>query len=242
MVIKENKDPMGTAIADYYHYKKAAKLRVFSSMFYEDEIPVPYLFRTYEEMPKLEQKALQLCKGDVLDVGAASGCHSVALKKMGYPHQITCLELSRLSCDVIKARGLNPVLCVDFFSNERIGHFDTILFLMNGTSIIGKLERVPLFFERLNHLLKPNGQVLIDSSDLIYLYDKGDGTYEIDNTNDYYGEVDYRMQYKNVKGEPFDCLYLDFKTLKQVSHDCGYVCELILEGEHYDYLAMLKRR
>ena len=33
------KDPMGTAIAEYYAKGRAAKLRVFSSQFYEDEIP-----------------------------------------------------------------------------------------------------------------------------------------------------------------------------------------------------------
>lgn len=52
-LLSPDKDPMGTAIADYFRRGKAAKLRVFSSQFDEDEIPVHQLFRTYDEMPLL---------------------------------------------------------------------------------------------------------------------------------------------------------------------------------------------
>jgi len=242
MKMISDKDPMGSAIADYYWHRPTHKLRVLSSMFDEDEIPVHYLFRTFGEMPLIERQALRLCRGDVLDVGAASGCHSLALRERDYPHKVTCLELSSLSCDVMRARGLNHVLCMDFFAEEEVGTYDTILMLMNGTSIIGKLERMPLFFRRLDALLAPGGQVLVDSSDLIYLYDNGDGTYDIDNPNSYYGEVDYRMVYKNIRGERFDCLYLDFDTLRKSAAAHGYSCELVLRGEHYDYLARVVRK
>ena len=45
-----DKDPMGAAIADYFSNRKAGKLRVLSSMFDEDEIPVKQLFRGLKEM------------------------------------------------------------------------------------------------------------------------------------------------------------------------------------------------
>ena len=56
-LLSEGKDPMGAAIYDYLKYGKAGRLRVFSSQFDEDEIPVAGLFRTYESMPELEQIA-----------------------------------------------------------------------------------------------------------------------------------------------------------------------------------------
>jgi len=34
-------------------------------------------------------------------------------------------------------------------------------------------------------------------------------------------------------------LYLDFDTLKAACETVGLHCELILEGEHFDYLARL---
>ena len=85
------------------------------------------------------------------------------------------------------------------------------------------------------------GQVLVDSSDLIYLYENEDGSVDIDLNGRYYGEVDFQMQYKNMKGEAFDWLYVDFETLKLYAEENGFAAELVAQGEHYDYLARLKR-
>ena len=74
---------MGTAIHDYYYKGSAGTLVVHSSMFEDDEIPVDTLFREFEEMPAIERAALELAEGKILDVGAAAGCHSLALAQMG---------------------------------------------------------------------------------------------------------------------------------------------------------------
>ena len=79
-VITPGRDPMGTAIRDYFLNGKAGKLIVHSSEFEDDEIPVADLFRKYDQMPELEQLALQQAEGLVLDVGAGSGCHTLALQ------------------------------------------------------------------------------------------------------------------------------------------------------------------
>ena len=76
MVVVGPEDPLVKGIYDYFKNGKAGKLRVFSSQFEEDEIPVSELFRTYEYMPLLEQTALDMAQGKILDVGAGSGCHS----------------------------------------------------------------------------------------------------------------------------------------------------------------------
>ena len=87
-----------------------------------------------------------------------------------------------------------------------------------------------------------NGQLLIDSSDLIYLYENEDGSVDIDLNGSYYGEVDFMMQYKNMKGEAFDWLYVDFETLSFHAEQNGFHAELVFEGEHYDYLARITRK
>ena len=71
--MKADKDPMGCAIADFHKEGKAARLRVFSPMFEEDEIPVATLFRRLDEMPAIEQEALHVASGSILDVGAGAG-------------------------------------------------------------------------------------------------------------------------------------------------------------------------
>lgn len=235
-VLKPAADPMGAAIYDYYVNGKADTLVVHSSMFDDDEIPVESLFRSLEEMPELERIALEEARGRILDVGAGSGCHSVALQQLG--KSAVAIDISPLSVEVMKRRGLD-VRQVNLFDGSFTEKFDTVLMLMNGTGIIGTLDNMPAFFGRMRQILAPGGCVLIDSSDLRYLYEEEDGSWMIDLADDYYGQLDYRMEYKDVLGEPFDWLYVDFETLSIYAEENGFTTELIEEGEHYDYLAKL---
>ncbi len=232
-----DKDPMGRAIADFYEKGKAAKLRVFSSQFDEDEIPVKHLFRGFEGMSQLEQKALLLAKGRILDCGAGSGCHSLALQDMG--KEVDAIDISPLSVEVMQKRGVRNVAQADLFSLPVVQVYDTVLMLMNGSGIIGKVENMGEFFKKMKQILRPGGVVYMDSSDLKYLFEEEDGSFAIDLNGDYYGQVDFRMQYKQVKGDTFDWLYIDFQTLSLYASQNGFKAELVEEGEHYDYLAAI---
>ena len=236
ITLDTGKDPMGTAIAEYYAKGRAAKLRVFSSQFYEDEIPVDTLFRTIDGMPPQEQEALRLCCGRVLDVGAGSGCHSLELMNRGM--EVVAIDISTLSVDVMRQRGIDARVA-DFFDKTFDDKFDTILMAMNGIGIVGKIERLPEFFMRLKQILAPGGQVLLDSSDIRYVFENEDGSFDIDSDSGYYGEIDYRMQYRGIRGEAFDWLYIDFETLSMYAEQYGFRCEKCIDGDHYDYLARL---
>ena len=98
---------------------------------------------------------------------------------------------------------------------------------------------MPVFFTRMRQLLNDGGSILIDSSDLRFLYEEEDGSLMIDLADDYYGLLDYQMEYKGILGEPFDWLYVDFDTLAYYAEENGFSAEMIYEGEHYDYLARL---
>lgn len=237
--IEPKRDPMGRAIADYHSTGKAAKLRVLSSMFYEDEIPVATLFRNLEQMPPLEQQMMSLAQGRVLDVGAGSGCHSLVLMERGL--SVKAIDISELSVQVMRERGVDAVL-VNFFDETFVEKFDTILMAMNGIGIVGKVERLPEFFRSVKRLLAPGGQLLLDSSDLRYLFEEEDGSFAVDLAAGYYGEVDFEMRYKGVKGASFDWLYIDFETLSLYANEAGLDCERCADGEHYDYLARLTVR
>ena len=230
-------DPMGAAIRDYHLRGKAARLRVMSSMFDEDEMPVDHLFRTFDDMPHLEQKALNMAYGKVLDIGAGAGCHALALQERGM--DVKAIDISPLSCEVMKERGIKDVECVNLFCKQLQGKYDTLLLLMNGTGIAGKLSQLPALLNRLKELLSEEGQILRDSSDLKYIYENEDGSMDIDLNAPYYGEVDYQMQYRDIKGEPFDWLYTDPMLLASVSKQCRLQCQIMEQGEHYDYLAKL---
>lgn len=229
-------DPMGRAIYEYHKFGKAEDVVVHSSMFDDDVIPIETLFRSLVEMPAIERVALEAAYGDILDVGAGSGCHSLALKGLG--KKSVAVDISPLSVQVMKERGVDARL-VNFYDQSFDETFDTVLMLMNGTGIIGNLDNIGNFFARVKQILKPGGCLLIDSSDLRYLFEEEDGSIMIDLADEYYGQVDFQMQYKDDIGEPFDWLYLDFNTLAYYAEENGFKAEVIAEGEYYDYLAKL---
>ena len=237
--LSADKDPMGRAIYDYFQTGRAGKLRVFSSQFDEDEIPVATLFRSYEEMPPIEQTALRLAAGSILDVGAGSGCHTLALREMG--KDALPIDISPLSVRVMQARGLDARL-TNLFDPHFCNRFDTILMLMNGSGIIGKLANIGDFFLRMKQLLNAGGCILMDSSDLKYLFEEEDGSFLLNLDGDYYGEVDFRMQYKQIKGEAFDWLYIDFDTLSLYASQYEFKTELMERDDHYAFLAKLTLR
>ncbi len=236
---KANIDVFGKAISAYYHHKDETPILVHSPDFDDDEILVPYLFREFKNMPKLEQTALEKATGKVLDVGCGAGSHALYLQKER-KLEVTAIDISEGALEICKLRGIKDVRNIDYFKleNER---FDTILLLMNGTGIIGKLENLDRFFEHSRKLLSENGQILIDSSDLSYLFDPDeDGGIWIDPDAPYYGELEFSISYKGETSQAFDWLYIDATTLETAAASNNFSFELLKRGEHYDYLAILK--
>lgn len=231
------KDILGTALLDYQSGNYSEDIKTYSSLDEEDTIPIPYLFRDFEKMPPLEQKALRLCKGSILDIGCGAGSHSLYLQKKG--HHVTALDQSPGAIETCKQRGVERTELSDIHDFE-LQKYDTLLMLMNGIGIVGKLKKIDRFFSHLKSLLKPKGQILLDSSDIIYMYEEDeDGGYWIPDHQNYYGEVSFVMEYRGKKSAPLDWLYLDYNTLQRAANANNLSCELVSKGKHYDYLAKL---
>ena len=110
---------------------------------------------------------------------------------------------------------------------------------MNGVGISGTLKGLSIFLLKCKKLLKPNGQILLDSSDIHYMFEDEYGDTWMDLNKPYYGEVIYQMQYEEVKTKPFNWLFVDFETLKNTAVNLGFNVELILEDDNHQYLAKL---
>lgn len=232
------KDLFGKAILDYQTGNAPENLITETSISEEDEMSVTYLFRSYTEMPKLEQKALQLAKGRVLDVGCGAGSHSLYLQNERKLN-VTAVDISPAAIEACTLRGIKNAIAMDVMEMEG-EKFDTLLLLMNGTGIFGKLKRISKYLQKLKLLLNPGGQILIDSSDIIYMFDEDDdGGKWIPSDIDYYGEVTFTVKYKGETERSFEWLYIDYNTLQNAAHANGLNCELVMEGDHYDYLARL---
>jgi SAM-dependent methyltransferase len=230
-------DPFGEAIKDYFEKGKAPDLIVNSNYTEGEEIAASWFFRTEKEMPFIERAALKRCSGKILDIGAAAGCHALVLQKKGF--NVTAIEKSEKAVEIMRQRGIQKVLCADIYSYSN-NQFDTILLLMNGAGIGETLAGLGKLFVHLKSLLSEKGQILIDSTDIKYLFLEDDGSLWIDLANKaYYGEMEYEVKYKKSVAR-FKWLFVDFLTLKKVAAKSGFECNLIENGENHDFLAQLK--
>ncbi len=230
------KDLMGRAIWDYYYQENPEDLQTETSISELDDLPVSYLFRDYQEMNALEKKALDLSFGKVLDVGSGAGSHSLYLQNER-KLEVTALDISPKSIEVCKARGVKNAICEDLlqFSEK---NFDTILLLMNGTGIFQSLEHIDQYLQKLKSLVAENGRILIDSTDILYMYDQDEDGGVLVPATGYYGELDYYLHYKGESELPMKWLYLDFDTLENAAIANGFKIQKIEQLED-SYLAQL---
>lgn len=230
------KDLMGKAIGDYFHQNSPEDIITESSVSEQDVLPVSYLFRDFEEMPPIEQKALELSNGKVLDVGAAAGSHSLYLQNQKQL-DVTAIDISEKSIEVCKLRGVKNSVCQNLLDFND-GTFDTILLLMNGTGIFETIDRMDDYLKKLHQLLNPGGQLLIDGTDILYMFENPDGI-ELP-ADHYYGEVEYYVSYKGEEDEPFKMLYLDYDNLKTTAEEFGFKVEKVIDDQD-SYLARLTK-
>lgn len=209
---------------------------VHSDICEPDLLPRSILFRSDNYLFEAEEKAIPLCKGRVLDVGAGTGCLSQILIDKGL--HVESIDTSQGAVDYMNKNGLIASK-QDFFEMKE-DEFDTIFLMMNGIGIVGLLSNLPNFFAQCKKLLAPNGKVLLDSSDIAYMFENEDGSISINLNQNYYGEVKYQMQYKENFGPWFDWLYVDFETLSNLASQYGFQATKVFEDNNHHYLAELK--
>jgi len=232
-------DLFGKALLDFQNHNFTENITTHSSVAGKDMMELSWLFRSFHEMPLIEQTALKLCKGSVLDVGCGAGSHSLYLQNKDFC--VKAIDISKGAISTCEKRGIAnfKVQNIMDLHNEK---FDTILALMNGTGLCGRLDNLATFLNHLKSLLTKNGQILIDSSDIIYMYENDYGDIILPENNKYYGEVKFEFEYKNEFSEKFDWLFIDYNNLSLYAEKAGLHCELIKQGYHYDYLAKLTLR
>ncbi len=233
-MITNNTDPIGLAIQTYSKFKKPFDILVHADLCEDDIIPIEVLFRTFEEMPDAEKLALSKVKGKILDVGAGAGVHSLELMDRGF--SVRAIDISSGAVDFMKSQQIDAVQ--SSFLNFKEGKYDTILMLMNGIGVAGKLSNLKHTLDHARKLLNKGGALYCDSSDIKYLYEEEDGSYWLDLVTEYYGNFRFQMSYKQAKSEWFDWLYVDYDSLHKIATEVGFTCRKIHDDENH-FLAEL---
>lgn len=227
------KDPLGQIILDYSKDKTDRFITVESDICDDDFIDASYLFRSYEEMPKIEQMALEHCSGDILDIGGGAGVHAKHLQGQGL--NVKAIDVSPGSVEYMKSQGLEAEV-QDFF--EVTEQYDTLLMMMNGIGIAGSLKNLERTLLQAKKMMRENGQLLFDSTDIKYLYMDDDGGMWIDLNTEYYGNFNFKMHYEDQSTDWFKWLYIDFDKLQESATKLNLKVEKLFE-EDYQFLARI---
>jgi SAM-dependent methyltransferase len=228
-------DPMGAALLAWMQGQHDAVIAVYNSVQADEELEVSWLFRNPAEAVEVEATLLEHCSGSVLDIGAGSGIHSLFLQEKGL--DVTAIDISPISVEVMKQQGVRKAFCADVFDWER-GPYDTLLMMMNGIGIVGDLKGLDRFFEKAKSLLAPKGRVLLESTDILYAYADEHDAITIPGDH-YYGEIEYQMCFDNKTGRPFPWLFVDPATLSLMAEKAGFPCSILHQGPTYNYAASL---
>lgn len=234
-----DKDPLGQMLLDYLNGDQDAAVTVESTTLDMWEMTGRTMFRTFKQMIPIEKKALGLCKGRVLDIGAGSGCHSLYLQSQDI--RVDSLDYSAGCVEVMKKRGVKHPFHDSLFALDG-PKYDTLLMLMNGIGIAGSLDGLNLFFQFIKTILSKNGQLIADSTDLAGLYDPAvllQSVLDLGLKDSYYGETQFTMTYQHIQSDPFDWVYLDFDTLARHAEYHGFSCENILSEKDGKFLCRI---
>jgi SAM-dependent methyltransferase len=222
----------GEALQDYWQNKPLHPLLIETSYGDTEEMPVELFFRPWDEFTPFEQIALDFAKDKILDIGAGAGAHSLYLQQQ--EKDVTALEAAPGAVEILRQRGVEKIVEADIFdyTGEK---FDTLLLLMNGIGLAGKIDGLKELLPRLKNLISQDGIILFDSSDISYLYEGSEMP-----EGKYYGEISYRYVYGPKKGEWFDWLYVDKVTMAEIAEEAGFSLDILFEDETAQYLGILQ--
>ena len=232
--------PHGRALLDFHNGDRSAEVVVHGDDGETEVVPIRVFFRGPAEFSALEEAALDLCRGRVLDAGAGAGCHSLVLQEQDL--SVCAIDIAPEAVEVMRRRGVNDARCADIFHFQE-GPIDTLLLMMNGIGVVEDLAGLDRFLADAHRLLTPDGQILLDSYDPNWSDDpdeapspKAGGS-----SGRYIGEMRFRLEYKGKKGPPLAWLFLDAKLLGERAMKAGWSCEVIWQEEEGHYLARLTR-
>jgi SAM-dependent methyltransferase len=188
----------------------------------------------------LEQRALDLCRGKVLDIGAGAGRHALVLQRKGL--EVCAIDVVAEAVFVMRERGVRDALPYDVMTMEG-RTFDILLLLMNGIGIVGTPSELDRFLGHAGHLVNAGGCLLCDFIDVSKTNDPVHVRYREKNERKgrYPGQQFYSAHFGTVVGPLFPWLHLDFATLLAHAARNHWNAELLLSGSDGHYLAKLTR-
>lgn len=232
--------PFGLALLDFRRGDKSGYIAICRDDGFSEEVPVGHFFRGPEQFTSLERTALDRCRGYVLDAGAGTGHHSLALQSRG--HRVCAIDVSPEAVQLMREAGVTDAREADVLWFDG-GPFDTILMMGHGIGMAADISGLHELLKHMHSLLAPNGQVLVDSLDPRTTEEPLHLAYHESNrkVGRYFGEVRLQLRYKDHIGPLYGWLLIDPETLAKQAFAIGWAMDTLYRQADGNYLARLTR-
>jgi len=218
-------EPWGRALQDHFRSGRVRPFFVHDSNGSCMQHSTAEAFSVTKRLQAIDEKALSLCRGRVLDVGAGAGRDALKLKAMGL--DVLATDADPRCVEIMNARGLTTARCIDIHNLEE-ANFDTIILMQMTVGIAGTLDRLVKLLARLARFVCEDGQILLDSMSSAYLA----------GSPHYPGQRQIEIYYGRYVGTTIPWLYVDYDVLRICAKQVSLHTELILRGPLlHDYLA-----
>lgn len=207
-----------------------------------DSMSTKGYFSDYEAWSPIEQKAMQLVKGRVLDIGCGAGRTSLYLQEKGF--YVLGIDISPLALKVCTLRGLRrsklmPIEIIGFKPNS----FDTILMLGNNFGLFGNLKKAKRLLRRFHRMTSKDALIIASSRDPYKTDSPAHLQYHKMNKRKgrMSGQVKIRIRYEKYKGRWFDYLMVSREEMAQILSDTGWRIKEFLDAAGPYYIAIVQK-
>lgn len=242
-ILEGNEDAYGHEVWDFFNGLKSFEIVEREDGFFDlSGGPAPY-FAEYENWPGIDQEAINLAKGKVLDIGAGAGRVPLYLQKKGL--KCVAIDNSKLAIETARKRGIKQAIPMTFGEVGGIGQlFDTIVMFGNNFG---------LFHDRQNVIRMLGVLYDVTSSDAIILASslnpyKGDIA-EHKQYQEYNltrgrmaGQIRIRVRYHKYSTPYFDYLFVSPEEMAEILDHTNWRISRLFIDEKPSFIAVLEKK
>jgi SAM-dependent methyltransferase len=213
----------GKALKNYFEGNSESCLTIRNENGDTQSVPMNVFFRKADDL-HIDKAAINLCKGRILDLGAGTGDHALFLQNQGF--DITALDISSDSCEIMCKRGIAKVVCCDIFTYTPAEKCDTFFLLGRSIGTVSELNGFVSFLQQVKQYLNSNGQIIFNSVN--------------EPSKDEWSSRKMRFEYDGETGEIINWFDIGENLLGRLASENGYTCEVVINEQVGNYLSVFK--
>jgi hypothetical protein len=207
---------------------------------YTQEVHPAEFITPIQEMTAIHRKALDRCRGKVLDVGAGARPHAIELQNRGL--KICAIDKLPIAVLIMKSRGLLDVRQGDFL-DLREDLFVIVLFSGNVIDLVGTQRGLTKLLHKFDNFVSTGVRIILESWDFRRSKARINQLYysKAQDKPKYAGETYFRFCYREISSEFIPWLFIDPEEICSLASSSGLNCDLIASDESGEFLAELFR-